>query len=76
MIPLIIFLSYKMGALWLGSNATSLHFNKSYSLETASINFFQYVYGSITLAILAALVFGTGTYLFLSLFRKSNQEKQ
>ncbi len=75
MIPLIIFMSYKMGALWLGTNATLLHFNNSYSIETASINFLQYVYGSITLAIVAALAFGIGTYIFLSLFRKTNQEK-
>ncbi len=75
MIPFIILMSYKMGAVLLGNNATSLHLNKSYSLASTHINFLQYVYGSITLAVVAAIVFGIGTYLFLSLFRKSNQEK-
>lgn len=70
MIPLIIYMSYEIGSLWVGDSAVPLSFDKSISMETAHLNFMQYIYGSITLAILSALVFGASTLLFLSFYKK------
>ncbi len=70
MIPLIIFGSYKMGAFWMGSHAQQLHFDKSISLETIQKNLQQYIYGSITLAVVAGVVLGLVTYIMLKIFSK------
>jgi glycosyltransferase involved in cell wall biosynthesis len=70
MIPIIIFLSYKMGAFWMGANAMKIDFSKSISLDSIKKNLLQYIYGSITLAILAGIVFGLLTFIFLKLIDK------
>ncbi len=70
MIPIIIFLSYKAGALWMGKNAIEMLFTKSISLVAIENNLKQYLYGSITLAVVAAIVVGTITYLLLKIFKK------
>ncbi len=70
MIPLIIFLSYKMGAYWMGENATQFIFSKSITLDSIKNNLAQYIYGSITLAIVAAVAFGLLTFIFLKLIEK------
>ena len=53
MIPLIVFLSYKSGAYWLNTSATDITYNKMLSLRSIESNFTQYLYGSITLAVVA-----------------------
>lgn len=70
MIPLIIFLSYKMGALWMGANAMQIDFNNAITLDSVKKNLIQYIYGSITLAIVAGIAFGLLTYIFLKLIGK------
>ncbi|MEO8583986.1 MAG: DUF2062 domain-containing protein, partial [Flavitalea sp.] len=70
MIPLIIFASYKIGGLWMGTNAGNLKFSSKISLELIRNNFEQYLYGSISLAILAALVSGLLTFLLLKLLKR------
>lgn len=70
MIPLIIFSSYKMGALWMGANAGELKFDRSISLASIQKNLQQYIFGSITLAIVAALVAGLFTFIVLKLFKR------
>jgi len=70
MIPLLIFLSYKMGGVWVTRNAVSIPFSKSISLEMIRINLVQYIYGSITLAILAGIVFGLLTFILLKFFKR------
>lgn len=67
MIPLIIFLSYKAGAYWMGDKAVNLGFSEGISLQTIRLNLTQYIYGSITLAIVAGLLFGLLTWGLLSL---------
>ena len=57
MIPVIIFLSYKMGAFWMGQNAMQLDFSKSITLSSIRKNLQQYIYGSVSLAIITGLVF-------------------
>lgn len=65
MIPLIIFLSYKMGALWMGSHAMQIDFSNTITLDSVKKNLVQYIYGSITLAFVAAIVFGLLTFIVL-----------
>ena len=70
MIPVIIFASYKAGAFWMGNNAMQIDFSRSISLDSVKKNLQQYIYGSITLAILAGIFFGLLTFVLLKLFTK------
>lgn len=70
MIPLIIYLSFKAGAFWMPGSAADLSFSKGIDLETIRINLTQYIWGSITLAVVAGLGFGFITYGLLKLGRR------
>ena len=70
MIPLIIFLSYKMGGWWMGDRVMTLQFNRNLSLETIKANLEQYIYGSITLAIIAGLLAGIIAWIILKVSRR------
>jgi glycosyltransferase involved in cell wall biosynthesis len=70
MIPVIIFLSYKVGALWMGANAMQINFSNDITIQSIKNNLVQYIAGSITLAVAAALVFGLITFVFLKLIGK------
>ena len=70
MIPIIIFASYKAGAVWMGNNALQMIFSKAISLAAIKQNLQQYILGSITLAVVAAILFGVLTFIFLKLFNK------
>jgi uncharacterized protein (DUF2062 family) len=70
MIPVIIYGSYKMGAFWMGANAMQIDFSKSITLKSIKNNLVQYIYGSITLAIVAGVVSGLLTFIFLKLISK------
>lgn len=69
MIPLIIFASFMMGKYWVGTDATFLVFTKALTLETIQQNVVQYLYGSITLAVVAGIIVTGITFLLLQLFR-------
>jgi len=70
MIPLIIFGSYKMGAIWMGANTGSLEFSRNISMESIRNNLKQYILGSATLAILAGSIIGLLAFGLLKLFKK------
>jgi glycosyltransferase involved in cell wall biosynthesis len=70
MIPLIIFLSYKAGAFWMGANAQQIHFDRTITLNSVQQNLKQYIYGSITLAVVAGVAFALITFVLLKLFAK------
>jgi len=70
MIPLIIFLSYKMGTWWMGHRRVTLEFSRKINLETIKANLEQYIYGSITLAIIAALLAGLISWVTLRVSRQ------
>jgi glycosyltransferase involved in cell wall biosynthesis len=70
MIPIIIFLSYKMGTWGMGDRAMHLVFSKNISLHDIKANLEQYIYGSITLAIVAAFVLGLISYLLMKIFKR------
>ncbi|RZJ27747.1 MAG: DUF2062 domain-containing protein [Chryseobacterium sp.] len=73
MIPLVIFGSYQTGRWWMGDKAVDMPFSSKIDLETIKLNLLQYIYGSITLAILAGITFGLVTYIILkSSRRKAN----
>ncbi len=72
MIPLIIFASYKIGGFWMGQNALQMGYSKSISLDSIKQNLQQYIYGSITLAILAGFFFGILTFVILKLFNRKS----
>jgi glycosyltransferase involved in cell wall biosynthesis len=67
MIPLILFLSYKFGEIWVGDNAASISFSKDITLDVIHQNMLQYIFGSITFAVVAALVSGSATWTILYL---------
>lgn len=71
MIPLILFLSYQMGALWRGENAEQITFSAEITLETVKSNLLQYVLGAVSLAITAGVIFGGLTYTALKIFKRS-----
>ena len=70
MIPFIIYLSFKTGAFWMGNNAMQFNFSNSITLKSVKDNLLQYIYGSITLAIIAGIAFGLLTFIFLKLIDK------
>jgi glycosyltransferase involved in cell wall biosynthesis len=73
MIPLIIYLSYKAGAFWMGANAMQIDFSNDITIQSIKKNLLQYIAGSVTLAFAAALVFGLGTFVFLKLISKKQE---
>ena len=73
MIPVIIFGSYKMGALWMGSNAMQIDFSNAITLDSIKKNLLQYIYGSITLALVAAIAFGLLTFIVLKIIGKKRE---
>ncbi len=56
MIPLIVFLSFVFGKFWVAANTVSLIFSKNITLEAIKLNIKQYVFGSVTLAVVAGLL--------------------
>ena len=73
MIPLILFLSYESGRIWMGNHATRLMYSNGLTLEVIRQNLLQYVLGSLTLAAICALVAGVGTYVFVKTLRANTK---
>lgn len=69
-IPVIVYLSFLMGRLYVTEDATWLIFSKELSMESMKQNIFQYITGSITLAVVAGVLAGLVTYVLLAIFRK------
>jgi uncharacterized protein (DUF2062 family) len=70
MIPLILFLSYQMGAFWRGDQAEQITFSTEITLDSVKNNLLQYVLGAISLAIAAGVIFGGLTYMALKVFKR------
>lgn len=56
MIPFIVFFSFLFGKIWMGGKSVSLIFSKDITIDAVKLNIQQYIYGSITLAVVAGLV--------------------
>ncbi len=65
MIPLILFLSYETGRIWLGNKAVHLAYSEGLTIEVINKNFLQYVLGSFTLAAICSVIAWVGTYVFV-----------
>jgi uncharacterized protein (DUF2062 family) len=70
MIPLIIFLSYKAGAWWMSGDEVNMIFSTEISIASIKNNLEQYIYGSITLALIAAILFGLISFVMLKYFKR------
>ncbi len=72
MIPLILFLSYRTGALWINGQSTAFKFSSDITLSDVQQNLTQYLWGSVTLAIIAGLTGGCIAYLLIKFSKKRN----
>ena len=70
LIPLIIFFSYKTGAVWMANGGGDLTFSSSLTFESVRNNFQQYLYGGIPLALVSVIVGGLVTWALLAFFNK------
>jgi glycosyltransferase involved in cell wall biosynthesis len=73
MIPLIIFFSLQTGRMWVGKDATGIIFSRNLSMQDIHDNLVQYIYGSVTLAVLAGLFAVLCSYVLLMIFRKEKE---
>ena len=69
LIPLVLYLSHLTGRIWMGDHASSISFSQEITFELIHKNFVQYVYGAITLAVLAGTAFGLTTFILLKAFK-------
>jgi glycosyltransferase involved in cell wall biosynthesis len=65
MIPIIVFFSYMLGRVWMGTHAVNLVFSRKLTITDMWLNLEQYIYGSITLAVIAGLLAYGITYTVL-----------
>ncbi len=72
MMPLILFLSHRVGSFWMGDKASYISFSSEITLQLVLTNFFQYVLGAFTLAAVAGAVGSLITYAGLKIFKRSN----
>jgi glycosyltransferase involved in cell wall biosynthesis len=70
MIPFVIFGSLETGRLWVKNDST-IGFSTHLSRADIQQNLVQYLAGSMTLAVVAGLVFMLITYVLLSVFRRT-----
>ncbi len=73
MIPVIIFLSYKMGKPFMGTRAVDISLNKQLTLSKIGQNLEQYIYGSLLLALVVAVVFWLLTFMLLKIYRSAKK---
>jgi uncharacterized protein (DUF2062 family) len=73
MMPLIIFLSYKAGSYWMGNNIANITLSTRIAGVSINRNLEQYIYGSITLAIVAAISTGVITFALLKFIKLLKQ---
>jgi glycosyltransferase involved in cell wall biosynthesis len=71
MIPVIVFFSYKMGKPFMGSRAMDISLNKQLTLSKIGQNLEQYIYGSLLLALIVAVVFWLLTFILLKVYRSA-----
>jgi len=67
LIPIIIYLSMLCGSLWVPETAYLSPFSGELSIASVKPFLFQYIVGSITLAVISATAFGATTYIFLQI---------
>ena len=71
--PFIIFLSYQTGALWVNYKVNVIKYPTKISLQNMNLHLDQYLYGSISLAIIGAVAAGLLTYALLKTIKLVKQ---
>jgi uncharacterized protein (DUF2062 family) len=71
--PFVLFASFLTGRIWMGQTARDLIFKDGINFDTIKDNMLQYVYGSITLAILGGLLVWAVSLGMLTIFRKEKK---
>ncbi len=71
MIPVIVFASFECGKIWFGNNAQHLIFSRDLSLEAMPKNLLQYVVGSFTLGVIAAVMAALLTYVLVLSWKRT-----
>ncbi|MBA3827667.1 MAG: glycosyltransferase family 2 protein [Taibaiella sp.] len=74
MIPIIVFLSFLMGKVWLPGSSMNLIFSRSITIQAIKLNVTQYILGSITLALTAGTLAFCITYILLHTVRKPGRQ--
>ena len=72
MIPLILFLSHRVGSFWMGDKANYISFSSEITLKLVLTNFVQYILGAFTLATMAGTVSFLITNASLKIFKRPN----
>jgi uncharacterized protein (DUF2062 family) len=72
--PVIIFFSYILGGIIISNGKTDISFSTQFNLERVEAHFYQYIIGSVILAVVLAIVVGTVAYIALLFFRKRKSE--
>lgn len=67
LMPIIIYSSYILGSIWIKEETNKISFDTKLTIESIQSDLLQYIYGSITLAIIAALFAGMITWIILSI---------
>ena len=75
MIPLILYLSYITGGLFLNNTVGNNIEFSGITLEFVKDNLIQYIVGSIFFGLISSLCFGLLTFVFLKIFRKKRIKK-
>jgi uncharacterized protein (DUF2062 family) len=75
MMPLVIFLSFETGRLWMGRHSVTLNLAKGINLKTIQLNLLQYIYGSISLALVAGALSFITCYCLISGYRRQQRIK-
>ena len=76
MIPLIVFLSFLLGRFWVGGSAVYMMFSKHITFEAWKLNAQQYIYGSMTLAVIAGLLAYGITFFVLEFSGKLREARK
>lgn len=73
MIPVIVFFSYKMGKPFMGARAVDISLDKQLTLSKIGQNLEQYIYGSLLLAVIVAIIFWLLTFILLKVYRRARR---
>ncbi|MGK7389872.1 MAG: DUF2062 domain-containing protein [Candidatus Cyclobacteriaceae bacterium M2_1C_046] len=69
MIPVIIYASYMLGGVFIESPEYDIFFNQGLTLEAVKDNLVQYLIGAVALSIVAGIVSGLISYIYLKIYR-------
>ncbi|MCS6818679.1 MAG: DUF2062 domain-containing protein, partial [Chitinophagales bacterium] len=75
-IPLVLYLSYKVGGWWLGPHAETFELEDLKTPAAIYNNLIQYLIGSFTLCTIIPALSGLLYYCILVLFQRQNTKEQ